>query len=176
MRSLTEFEMVRSTSGRRVGSVRRVLWCLDKKFQKTVKMHCLPLTVFLTPGTGYDNVQYNYKIYSLSSIRWVMEQAVCSVSSQISWNRQIYLVTGKDRSILWSRLRRQPDHVHVKTEDQCWRLDAVSQRDPVREVQFSHEETDTLSIWFFILGARSGITCLMQPDDTGVFVPLLNCP
>ena len=144
MRSLREFEMVRSTSGRRVGSVRRVLRCLDKKFQKTVKMHCLPLTVFLTPGTGYDNVQYNYKIYSLSSIRWVMEQAVCLVSSQISWNRQIHLVTGKDRSILWSRLCRQPDHVHVKTEDQCWRLDAASQRDPVPEVQFSHEETDTL--------------------------------
>ena len=176
MRSLTEFEMVRSTSGRRVGSVRRVLWCLDKKFQKTVKMHCLPLTVFLTPGTGYDNVQYNYKIYSLSSIRWVMEQAVCSVSSQISWNRQIHLVTGKDRSILWTD--------SVVNRILCMWKPKTSAGDltqPHSKILFLKNSSVTRRlirscIWFFILGTRSGITCLMHPDDTDVFVPLLNCP
>ena len=50
----------------------------------------------------------------------------------------------KRQKHLVNRLRRQPDPVHVKTEDQCWRLDAASQQDPVPEEQFSHEETDTL--------------------------------
>ena len=36
VRLLREFDMVRSTSSRRVGSVRRVSRCVDKKFPKTV--------------------------------------------------------------------------------------------------------------------------------------------
>ena len=80
----------------------RVLRCLDKKFQKTVNMDCLPLTVFLTPGTGYDNVQYKSL---LPAVYKVSHGTSCMLS----------VITNKLKSSNLSCYRKRQKHLVKQT-------------------------------------------------------------
>ena len=62
MRSLREFDMVRSTSSRRVGGVRRVSRCVDIDFQKTENV----LLCQCSERLDQAMTVYNIRIYALS--------------------------------------------------------------------------------------------------------------
>ena len=63
MRSLREFDMVRSTSSRRVGGVRRVSRCVDIDFQKTENN---VLLCQCSERLDQAMTVYNIRIYALS--------------------------------------------------------------------------------------------------------------